>query len=136
MDVAPGPYCRPLHARHRSKYAARRFRSQRTCRQLPEHGGEIKLKRLGALNLTAVTDAEASPDEKSVVVRTSHEAVFYRSADLIRGEAAPYLRIPLDGLMESQGEGIAVDATGMLYLASEGRPWRRAGRLLGLRCRI
>jgi len=102
--------------------------------KLPEHSGEIRLERLSSLNLTAVTDAEASPDEKSVVVRTSHEAVFYRSADLIRGETVPYLRIPIDGLRESQGEGVAVDATGMLYLASEGRPWRPAGRLLSLHC--
>jgi uncharacterized protein YjiK len=102
--------------------------------KLPEHSGDIRLERLSSLNLTAVTDAEASPDEKSVVVRTSHEVVFYRSADLIRGETVAYLRIPIDGLRESQGEGVAVDATGMLYLASEGRPWRPAGRLLSLRC--
>jgi hypothetical protein len=101
---------------------------------LPEHGGEIRLDRVGSLNLTAVTDAEASPDEKSVVVRTSHEAVFYQSKDLIRGEIIPYLRIPIDGLKESQGEGVAVDTNGMLYLASEGRPWRPSGRLLSLRC--
>src|SRR6185503_13979859 len=87
--------------------------------KLPEHGGDIRLERLSSLNLTAVTDAEASPDEKAVVVRTSHEVVFYRSADLIRGETVAYLRIPIDGLRESQGEGVAVDATGMLYLASE-----------------
>jgi hypothetical protein len=95
---------------------------------------EIALERVGYLDLQAVTDAEASPDEKTVVVRTSHEAVFYRTADLARGEDVPYLRIPLDGLREAQGEGVAFDANGMLYLASEGRLWNRAGRLLTLQC--
>ena len=97
---------------------------------------EITLERLVQLGLPAVTDAEASPDEKSVVVRTSHEAVLYRTADLLRGESEPYLRIPLDGLKEPQGEGVALDGKGMLYLASEGRFWDRSGRLLSLSCAL
>jgi hypothetical protein len=97
--------------------------------------GELKLQRIGELGLAAVSDAELSRDEKSVVVRNSHEAVFYRTADLIRGGTVPYLRIPLDGLNEAQGEGVALDGS-MLYLSSEGKPWRRAGRLLSLRCNL
>jgi hypothetical protein len=99
-------------------------------------GQDVTLQRIGQLGLAAVTDAETSPDGKSVVVRTSHEAVFYRAADLVRGGDVPYLRIPIGGLRESQGEGVAVDANGMLYLASEGRPWNPAGRLLALRCEL
>jgi hypothetical protein len=63
----------------------------------------------------------------------SHEAVLYRTADLIRGSFVPHLRIPLDGLREAQGEGVALDGS-MLYLSSEGRPWSRAGRMMSLRC--
>jgi hypothetical protein len=77
----------------------------------------------------------ASRDEKSVVVRTSHEAVLYRTVDLIRGGNVPYLRIPIDGLKEAQGEGVALDGN-MLYLSSEGRPWNRSGRILSLRCNL
>jgi hypothetical protein len=94
---------------------------------------ELTFQRIGQLGLAAVTDAEASRDEKSVVVRTSHEALLYWTEDLKLGGSVPYLRIPIDGLREAQGEGVALDGS-MLYLSSEGRPWNRAGRLLILRC--
>lgn len=99
----------------------------------PSGGGALTFHRVAQLGLAAVTDAEASRDGTSVVVRTSHEAVFYRTADLMRGATAPYFRIGLDGLREPQGEGIALDGH-TLYLSSEGGEWSRAGRLIGLRC--
>ena len=40
---------------------------------------DLTFQRIGQLGLAAVTDAETSRDEKSVVVRTSHEAVLYRT---------------------------------------------------------
>jgi hypothetical protein len=95
----------------------------------------LRFDRIGELGLGAVTDAETSVDETSVVVRTSHEAVIYRTADLIRGTISPSRRIPIDGLKEPQGEGVALDGA-MLYLASEGRPWSTAGHLLRLSCRL
>jgi hypothetical protein len=94
---------------------------------------ELTFQRIGQLGLGAVTDAEASRDEKSVVVRTSHEVVLYRTEDLVRGGNVPYLRIPIDGLREAQGEGVALDGS-ILYLSSEGRPWNRAGRIMSLHC--
>lgn len=95
----------------------------------------LVFRPIGQLGLAAVTDAETSRDGKFVVVRTSHEAVLYQTADLIRGRTTSYLRIPIDGLKESQGEGVAFDGR-TLYLSSEGRPWNRAGRLLALQCTI
>jgi hypothetical protein len=100
-------------------------------------GSDLTFQRTGDLGLTVVTDAEASPDEASVVVRTSKEALIYRAADLARGGSMqPALRIPLAGLNEPQGEGGALGADGMLYLVSEGRPWNRAGRFISLRCNL
>jgi hypothetical protein len=96
---------------------------------------EITFRPIAQLLLAAVTDAEASRDGKSVVVRTSDEAVLYRTADLIRGNGTPYLRIPIAGLNEPQGEGVALDGN-MLYLSSEGGPWTRAGRFVSLRCEV
>jgi hypothetical protein len=96
-------------------------------------GGNLTFQRIGELGLAAVTDAEAFRDGRSVVVRTSHEAVFYRTDDLIGGASAPYLRVRIDGLREPQGEGVAVDGD-VLYLSSEGRPWHRGGWFMSLRC--
>jgi hypothetical protein len=96
---------------------------------------ELTFQRIGQLGLAAVSDAEATRDEKSVVVRTSHEALLYRTDDLKGGGSVPYLRIPIDGLMEAQGEGVAIDGS-IFYLSSEGSPWNRAGRLLALRCNV
>ena len=96
----------------------------------------LVLQRAGQLDLTGVTDAEAAPDGMSVAVRTSHEVVIYRTADLIDApdKARPTARIPIDGLREPQGEGVALGENGMIYLASEGRPWNRAGRFVSLQC--
>jgi len=115
-----------------------RDRAGHLYRSLPPmpDGREIILQHIAQLDLAGVTDAESLPDEKSVVVRTSDEAVFYRTADFTRGQVTPFLRVPIDGMKEAQGEGVAVDANGMLYLASEGRFWSRSGRLVTLRCNL
>jgi len=98
-------------------------------------GGDIVFRRIGQLNLPGVSDAEATPDEKSVAVRTTSEVRVYSSEEILRGNLTPYLVIPIRGLNEPQGEGVAMDEKGMLYLASEAG-FRGAGSLLTLRCRL
>jgi hypothetical protein len=103
---------------------------------LPQSGdADLTFQRVGALQLAAVTDAETSRDGTTVVVRTSHEAVLYRAADFLRGVGAPYLRIPIDGLREPQGEGVALDGQ-MLYLSSESGALTSGGRFVALRCEL
>lgn len=98
-------------------------------------GGNLTLERIAELGLAAVTDAEASPDQTAVVIRTSDELVMYRAADLVRGgRVAHGLRIPIDGLREPQGEAVALAGDGTIYLASEGGAWNPAGRLVSVRC--
>jgi len=98
---------------------------------------ELTLERIGQLGLELVTDAEASLDEASIVVRTSKAVIVYRTADVLRGGTVPYeLHIPIGGLKEPQGEGVALDVNGMLFLVSEGRPWNRAARFISLRCSL
>jgi hypothetical protein len=97
---------------------------------------ELTFERIGQLGLAAVTDAEASPDERIVAVRTSDEVVVYDAAELINGGSRRRARIPIDGLKEAQGEGVALGANGMLYLASEHGAWSRAGAFISLRCNL
>ena len=99
-----------------------------------ESEGDVTLERIGELGVAVVTDAETSPDGALVVVRTPHEVVYYRAAELTRGVVTPRARVPLDSLREAQGEGVALDADGTLYLASEGRSSMRGGSLVVLRC--
>jgi len=114
--------------RHGGLYRSRRPRPESL---------DLTFERMGELGLAPVSDAEATPDEALVVVRTSKVAVVYRTADILRGGAVPeLLRIPLEDLKEPQGEGVALDSAGMLFLASEGRPWNRAGRFVSLRCTL
>jgi hypothetical protein len=96
----------------------------------------ITLQRISELGLEAVTDAETSSDEASVAVRTSHDVVIYRTADLIGGSVRPRMRISIDGVREPQGEGVALGESGILYLASEGGWMSRTGRLTTLRCNV
>jgi hypothetical protein len=95
--------------------------------------GDLMFQRIGQLGLAAVTDAEASADGRTIVVRTDDEAVLYRTADFLGGTLVPYLRIPLAGLREQQGEGVALDGH-TIYLASEGWRFHTAGRFVRLRC--
>jgi hypothetical protein len=97
---------------------------------------ELTFQRIGQLGLEAVTDAEASPDEEWVAVRTSYEVLVYRTSELIKGGSSPHARIPIDGLREAQGEAVALGANGMLYLASEGGGWSRGGTFISLRCQM
>jgi len=120
----------------------------RSTTPLVEPGG-MRLERVGELGLAGITDAETSRDGQSVVVRTSREAVLYRTAEIGGGpdrlgapdKARPThdsmrpLRIPIGNLREPQGEGVALDGD-VLYLASEAGGFSRAGRLLSLRCSL
>jgi hypothetical protein len=103
---------------------------------LPQKSGvDLKLARAGQFGLGPVTDAETSPDEASIVVRTHRVVAIHRTADVLRGGTiAGGVRISVEGLGEPQGEGVAPGRDGMLYLASEGRPWNRGGRFTALQC--
>ncbi len=110
------------------------------ARALTAGGGALTMQHIGALGLETVTDAETSVDERTVVVRTPWEAVFYRTDALVGragspSPAAPYLRVDLTRLEELQGEGVALDGS-VLHLSSEGKPWSPSGSLMALRCRL
>ena len=119
----------------RQAYIVTRDREGALYRATLGDAGDVVFRRVGALGLGAVTDAETSRDGQTVAVRTSHEVVLYRTTDLTEGRTTPRQRIPINALHEAQGEGVALDGT-TLYLSSEGRMWNRPGRLLSLQCAL
>ena len=96
-------------------------------------GRDVTFTRAGQLGLAVVTDAETSRDGQAVVIRTYDLAAFYRTGDLVTGRIVPFLTVPLTGLREPQGEGVALDGP-LLYLSSEARGLNRGGRITSLRC--
>jgi hypothetical protein len=95
-------------------------------------GATMRLERVAELPLKRVTDAETSSDGVWVAVRNGEEVAFYRAVDIARGGAAA-ISVPLGRLKEPQGEGVALDASGTLFLTSEGE---RAGSVRTLRCTL
>jgi hypothetical protein len=98
-------------------------------------GARMTLQRVAELPLRMVTDAETSADGAWVTVRTGDEVAFYRAAELVAGRA-PQTTISVRPLKEPQGEGVALDAKGMLYLTSEAAGGNRGGSLVTLRCAL
>lgn len=96
---------------------------------------ELVMSPVGSLGIANVTDAETSTDGTRVVVRTERTAFIYSAADISRGTFTPLQQIPLSGLKEPQGEGVALDGS-MLYLASEGGSMSNRGRFTALRCEL
>jgi hypothetical protein len=97
-------------------------------------GGIGRLEKVSNLPLDHVTGASASPDGNWVALRTHHELVFYRSADLVSGANSEPRRFDLTPLGEPQGEGVAFGADGLIYLSGEGGG--AGGTLVTLRCTL
>lgn len=95
-------------------------------------GPPLQLQRVGMLPLAGVTDADTSPDGAWTALRTNDDVLFYRTRDLVSGQAAEPRRFDVTGLGEPQGEGVTLDGNGRVYLAGEGG----GGTLAGLRCTL
>jgi len=85
--------------------------------------------------LDQVTGASASADGALVAVRTYQALTFYRVVD---GRLAPLERglVNLRTLEEIQGEGVGLDARGMVWLTSEGGPLGGPAALRRLSCSV
>ena len=90
-------------------------------------GARVRLERVSALPIARakgespirVTDAETSPDGRWVAVRTHDAVLFYDTSNLISGSPREAFRADVKSLREPQGEGVAMNSTGDIYLVGE-----------------
>jgi hypothetical protein len=102
-----------------------------------EPGKMATLERTAMLPLNNVTDADASADGKRIAVRTKQDVVFYRTAELLKGDVEHGTAVPTGELGEPQGEGVAFGSNGVVGLAGEGGGKKKApkpGTFATLQC--
>ncbi|HEY0306118.1 MAG TPA: hypothetical protein VGC44_14190 [Longimicrobiales bacterium] len=80
-----------------------------------------------------VTAATASPGGNWVAIRTYGSLYLYRTAELLGG-GAPALTQSLTDLRERQGESIALDDDGTIWLTSEAERQEDEPTMISLRC--
>ena len=89
-------------------------------------GSTATLERVGAAGSgktgadSRITDGAISADGDWAVLRTKTSLTFFRAADLLAGQWRAGTRIDLTPLREPQGEGVALGADGLVFLAGEG----------------
>jgi hypothetical protein len=81
-----------------------------------------------------ITDGSVSADGEWVVLRTNHQLTFHRTAELTKGNWREARSVDLTSVGEPQGEGVAIGADGMLYLAGEGAGKSQAGTFARFMC--
>jgi hypothetical protein len=88
-------------------------------------GATVQLERVGTPvaapgEEARVTDGAVSPDGQWTALRTGSGLTFYRTSELLAGRWSQTSRIDLSSLAEPQGEGIALGADSVVFVAGEG----------------
>ena len=93
-------------------------------------------KDTSAARNTRITDAEASPDGKWIVLRTPRALMFYQAREFASGQIREVSRFDLTPGREPQGEGVALSADGDVWLVGEGGGKSQPGTFLRLSCTL
>jgi hypothetical protein len=83
-----------------------------------------------------VTGAAASPDGQWVAVRTYGALYFYPAGPFVSGAEVTPITVDLRPLREAQGEGVAMDADGTVWLTSEAENTGERPRRARLMCTL
>jgi hypothetical protein len=81
-----------------------------------------------------VSAAAATPDGRRVGVRTYRRLYLYDAELLVSGQAVEPIVVDLEPLGEAQGEGLALEDDGTVWLSSEGENRRSFAVLNRLEC--
>jgi hypothetical protein len=104
-----------------------------------QDGQTARLERIGAAAAKAdadsrITDGAVSPDGELVVLRSRSALTFYRASDLLAGQWRAVSTVKLDSLKEPQGEGVALAADNVVFVAGEGGGKGQPGTFARLAC--
>jgi hypothetical protein len=106
-------------------------------------GSTHQLERVGAPGQSGklsraerITDGAVSADGTWVVLRTLQSLAFYRTSDLLGGKWPETVRVDLKAVGETQGEGVAIGADGVIYLMGEGGGKKQPGTFATLSCSL
>jgi hypothetical protein len=83
-----------------------------------------------------ITGAGASPDGRWVVLRTLYAITFYEASAFTAGDIRAVFAFDVSGVRERQGEGVALENDGTVWLASEGGGGKRPGTIARLACSL
>ena len=103
-------------------------------------GATARLERLGSAGSgkaaadSRITDGAVSADGQWAVLRTKSALTFFRASELLAGQWRPGTRIDLTPLKEPQGEGVALGADNVVFLAGEGGGKGRPGSFARFSC--
>lgn len=107
-----------------------------------QSGATMPLERVGGVMPgrpdaeSRITDGSVSPDGQWAVLRTRSTLTFYRAADLLNGHWRAAQRLELTSLKEPQGEGVALGADSIVFLAGEGGGKGQPGSFARFSCAL
>lgn len=93
-------------------------------------------KESSAARNIRITDADASPDGRWIVLRTPHALMFYEAREFVSGQVREVYRFDVAPAREPQGEGVALSADNDVWLVGEGGGKLQPGTLLRLSCSL
>jgi hypothetical protein len=112
-------------------------------------GATVPLERVAALLPTKpngkdtsaardmrITDADASPDGRWIVLRTPRALMFYEARAFASGQIREVSHFDLAPAREPQGEGVALSADGDVWLVGEGGGKSQPGTFVRLSCSL
>jgi hypothetical protein len=103
-------------------------------------GATVTLERIGsgsadkAEKESRITDGAVSPDGQWAVLRTKSALTFHRTSDLLAVQWRAANRVDLTSLKEPQGEGVALGADNIVFLAGEGGGKSKPGSFARFSC--
>jgi hypothetical protein len=104
-----------------------------------QSGTAMKLERVAEAppkgdGSSRITDGSVSPDDQWIALRSRSALMYFRAADLLAGQWRSASTVDLKPLKEPQGEGLALGADNVVFVAGEGGGPKQPGTFARFSC--